>query len=63
MFLQRFTSEASPISTAAASFFFHTWERQAESEQSHMSLLAGTVCRLLPPRSHYDIRALDQYHC
>ena len=39
MFLQRFTSEASPVSTAAESFFFHTCKPQAESGRSHTSLL------------------------
>lgn len=39
MFLQRFTSEASPVSTAADSFFFHTCKPQAESGRSHTSPL------------------------
>lgn len=39
MFLQRFTSEASPVSTAADSFFFHTCKPQAESGRSHTLLL------------------------
>lgn len=48
MFLQRFTSEASPISTAADSFFFHTWERQAVRAVPHVttgsnSMQAGSL--------------------
>lgn len=38
MFLQRFTSEASPDSTAADSFFFHTCKPEEGSGQSHTSL-------------------------
>lgn len=42
MFLQRFTSEASPVSTAADNFFFHTCKPQAESGRSPASLLVAS---------------------
>lgn len=68
MFLQRLTSAASPASTAALSFFFHTCEPHTQSCQPRSLTWELSVCRhLLVPatlpslrlRRHYQEKAAD----